>query len=835
MKNKIVLISAAFVLVTAALMFTGCGDPGGGGGTNAATPTITVQPQDQEYIIPRDTVIIPLTVEATVTDGGKLTYQWYYAETLTGAGKKLDHETNSSYEPYEFDPTFEEDEGEYYYYVVVTNTNSKATGKKTASKTSERATVSLTVSDSWDAATPAITGQPQSATYTAGSAAEITPLTVTASKSSTSGTLSYQWYFNDMASIDGATEVGTNSASYTPDIDLESQESFGTYYYYVVVTNTDNSATGEKVKTATSTIATITVQAGSQWPAATPVIDVPPSFGEKTETFEGDTALTLTVTASASGEPTPGTLSYQWYKADSIDADGDPVGTNSNSYALTSSDLSTFGDVWFYVVVTNTNNNALGEEKIKTATSHRAKITIIDAALPVIANPALGGNKNFNIGADEDAAPVLDGTATVPNGDTPTYAWYSNATNSTTGGTAIPTATTAIFKPVDLTVESGLYYYVVVSNGAKSATSNAVQYSVRDPSTPYIITGSGSSFSATRGGTTVGTTGAIGAVIEAIRNNAGGADCIVQFGANGATNPLDIGSSTVSFANPTGEGSYPWGKITITGKITANKTGEAGTVMIGVTSTPANISAIINADITNSNASSSTAVESTGRAFTIHTTSTATVEITGGNITAGQGATGDGSGNAVYILGESTVIISGGTITSSNIIGGGNSGGVSGTVNLAGTGTLTITGTALITNARDAAATRVVTVETTGKLTISGTAELRASGTAGRVVYVPGDGVIHMGGTPKLTSGTNQLYRTGWTTANVTTAIQIESDFAPGSNTYTLASGGGGSGPANTVDLVVGVNNFSVASFATNFKYGNDNLVANGTTSLRRP
>lgn len=59
----------------------------------------------------------PLTVEASVSDGGKLTYQWYRNNVdSNGGGTEIEGAVDSTFTP----PTTEP--GTTYYYVVVTNT-----------------------------------------------------------------------------------------------------------------------------------------------------------------------------------------------------------------------------------------------------------------------------------------------------------------------------------------------------------------------------------------------------------------------------------------------------------------------------------------------------------------------------------------------------------------------------------------------------------------------------------------------------------------------------------------------------------------------------------------
>ncbi|MDR1666888.1 MAG: T9SS type A sorting domain-containing protein, partial [Bacteroidales bacterium] len=102
------------------------------------------------------------------------------------------------------------------------------------------------------AQTPAITAHPQPATYAAGATA--TALTVTASVSD-GGTLSYQWYRNTTDSnTDGTPITGATDVAYTPPT-----ATAGTTYYYVVVTNTNNSVSGTQTATAASNTAAVTV------------------------------------------------------------------------------------------------------------------------------------------------------------------------------------------------------------------------------------------------------------------------------------------------------------------------------------------------------------------------------------------------------------------------------------------------------------------------------------------------------------------------------------------------------------------------------------------------
>lgn len=69
----------------------------------------------------------PLTVEATTSDEGEITYQWYQSLTNTnGGGTIIEGATESSYTP------STKEEGTVYYYVVATSTIKTSTNRVTS-------------------------------------------------------------------------------------------------------------------------------------------------------------------------------------------------------------------------------------------------------------------------------------------------------------------------------------------------------------------------------------------------------------------------------------------------------------------------------------------------------------------------------------------------------------------------------------------------------------------------------------------------------------------------------------------------------------------------------
>jgi hypothetical protein len=231
----------------------------GGGGDNditaAATPSITVQPADGNWDVSEDATFT-LSVTASASDGGTLSYQWYKAADNSATdGTAVDSESPSL--------TLDADDygtnGSYYFYVVVKNTNDNATVTKTATVTSTIATVTVSggAPPPANAATPSITGQPTGRSWDTSANATFT-LSVTASVSD-GGTLSYQWYKAPGNSATGGTAVGSESTSSTLTLNADDFDTNGSYYFYVVVKNTNNNATVTKTATVTSNAATVTV------------------------------------------------------------------------------------------------------------------------------------------------------------------------------------------------------------------------------------------------------------------------------------------------------------------------------------------------------------------------------------------------------------------------------------------------------------------------------------------------------------------------------------------------------------------------------------------------
>ncbi|MBQ2294815.1 MAG: hypothetical protein II258_05465, partial [Spirochaetales bacterium] len=180
-----------------------------------------------------------LTITASVTDGGVLSYQWQKSDSADGEYSVIEGETNKDFTP---DTSVA---GTTYYKCVVTNT----LNGKTAS--AESAIFTVTVIEAGEAMPPEVSGTKE---YTVEINKEET-LVVTA-KSLDGGELSYKW----SKSSDNTT-FEEMAGETTSSLVIKPTET-GTFYYKCEVTNSVE--IDGKTKTAMSEIIiTVTVTSGS--------------------------------------------------------------------------------------------------------------------------------------------------------------------------------------------------------------------------------------------------------------------------------------------------------------------------------------------------------------------------------------------------------------------------------------------------------------------------------------------------------------------------------------------------------------------------------------------
>ena len=349
---------------------------------------------------------VPLTVKADVTDGGTVTYQWYVGSPNSGGGTPIPDATNANY-------TVDAPNSAnvtVYYYCVATNTKDGATATAKSNAATIRTGNNVATIDSFSLTAP-----------------------VTAAGTVTDG-----------AVTDGAVNItvpnGTTVTSMTPNITLTDAKASvspasGTAQNFTSpVTYTVTAENGRTTKTYTVTVTVV--------PADTHMV----TYALTNLTATGQPAsvthsavLNATLTAD-SGCTLPATIT--------VTMGGSPL-TNGYTYNKTTGAVS-ISSVTGDVVIT-----AAG---VLTPTT--------DAETPSITNDLNTNEVVYTVGG---TATALDATATVSDGGTVSYDWYSNTTNAT-GGTKL-NVTTATYMPS--TASAGTtYYYCVVTNTNSSATGD---------------------------------------------------------------------------------------------------------------------------------------------------------------------------------------------------------------------------------------------------------------------------------------------------------------------------------------------------------------------------
>ena len=313
---------------------------------------------------------------------------------------------------------------------------------------------------------PAITKQPQSLTLTQGDGGMLS-VEATAEEDAT---LSYQWYqATDATSTANGVEIKDATDA---SLAIDKNTPVGMTHYYCVVT----ASRGSETKTATSNIATVTVQKPEI--KAPEIIKQPQDLNLK----QGEGG-TLSVEATAEEGAT---LSYQWYQAkDAASTENGVAIKGATDANLTIGADAPAGTTHYYCVVTASRD---GESK--TATSNIATVAVQRPALqaPVIKTQP----QDLNLKHGEGGTLFVE--ATAEEGATLSYQWYqAKDAASTENGVAIKGATDAnLTIGADAPAGTTHYYCVVTASRdgeTKTATSNIATVAVQKPEikAPEII------------------------------------------------------------------------------------------------------------------------------------------------------------------------------------------------------------------------------------------------------------------------------------------------------------------------------------------------------------
>ena len=384
-----------------------------------ADPTITVQPLPTQTVC-QNGLSTPLTVTAT-GGTGTTTYQWYTNLVNSNVGG-IASGNAATLTP------ITAVVGTAYVYCVINTTGAGCSSS--ASATAQVIVVPI----------PTVTTQPLN-TQTVCVNGTTTPLTFVYSNGT--GTATYQWYSNTANNTTGGTAiVGETNASFSAPSALA-----GTTYYYCIAT-----LSGSGCGTVTTSTAAVIV------------VDLPSITAQPTVTqniCEGGTANPIAVSYSGG----TGTASYQWYSNTTNATTGGTViaGATTNQYSAPAQTIA--GSYYYYAEVT------LSGSGCGTAVSASSEVLVFPD--PTIATEPISTQNLCVNGAPTDlVVNFVDGAGT------PSYQWYSNTTNATTGGTLIPSATNATFTPSTVNPGTQYFYCQVALSGSGCAASTSASAEV---------------------------------------------------------------------------------------------------------------------------------------------------------------------------------------------------------------------------------------------------------------------------------------------------------------------------------------------------------------------
>ena len=434
------------------------------------TPTrgmIKSQPESPEVTNIDDKVHLEVTAQGTIMKDGTpgvdsvLEYQWYYNEIdsnniLDGTEPNMGGAVTTIVEG-ATSPTLDLDVkwvGSRYYFARIINHVLEFKGNTNS--------VTARVGNKKVSLKPAeIVKQPQDISTNVATMGKNLSVLATAS-----GDIDYQWYYNTVESMDGATLlVGVNKSEFVPFI-----QNSGIYYYYVVVT------VSLPVSGSDETLRTDTVSRFAKVEALGVANDVKIAVqpeSQKTVELNMNTTLGVQVDLSTIN----GALSYQWFKASNPTEDGIALDGETAQSLLVDTSISGSSS-FYYVIVSNTVEN-----DTKSTRSESSKITVAeDEALKInmiqpVSVSGIAGEHPLSISV----------YATADDGINLKYQWYESKTLGNTSGsegTIMPGETSATLTLMESQV-STRYYYVEISaqtnNTAKTIQrSDAVAVEFKD-------------------------------------------------------------------------------------------------------------------------------------------------------------------------------------------------------------------------------------------------------------------------------------------------------------------------------------------------------------------
>jgi len=364
-------------------------------------------------------------LEVTFSGGtGNATYQWFSNTSNSNTGGTLiTGETTSTFTPNAFSTA-----GDFYYYAEIS-----LDGNGCTAASSTVFEINVLTDPIIDTQAIALQELCQGATPT--------DLTITVSGGTTS-VKTYQWYQNTTSNTSGGVAIsGETSATYTP-VTL----TVGTFYYYVIVSQPESGCE------VTSTISEL-------------IINEAPTFS--TQPISSEICLNGTATLlEVAYQNGTGTPSYQWFSNTTDTNSGGSLitGATNSSY---DPPTDTVGTIYYYAEISFSSGGCL-------------QIVSDTASVNVVPQITVSTVNSLQAVCEGGTANELEVTFSGGTGNA-TYQWFSNTSNSNTGGTLITGETTSTFTPNAFSTAGDFYYYAEISldgNGCTAASSTVFEINV---------------------------------------------------------------------------------------------------------------------------------------------------------------------------------------------------------------------------------------------------------------------------------------------------------------------------------------------------------------------
>ncbi|MFV5691968.1 PKD domain-containing protein [Flavobacterium sp. LT1R49] len=274
---------------------------------------------------------------------------------------------------------------------------------------------------------PNITTQPASNTICQNGTLNVLAVVLNTS----TGIPTYQWYSN----ISNNTTTGTPLFGETNTTYAPPSTTIGTIYYYCIITLGGSGG----CSSITSAVANITITAGA-------TITLQPTASQNL--CVGSTISPPLKVSYSGGTGIP---SYQWFSnTTNANSSGALISGATNS-SYTPTVFSVAGVNYFYAVIT------LSGSGCGPIASNPAEIKVV--ADPIVTSQPLPTQTLCQNVAPTDLSMTASGDSSV---GALSYQWFSNGTNSNSGGTILPGATNTTFTPPTTAIGT-IYYYCEIS------------------------------------------------------------------------------------------------------------------------------------------------------------------------------------------------------------------------------------------------------------------------------------------------------------------------------------------------------------------------------------